>query len=842
MSLGRYILGRWPTNSSSALTGAGGPSFLRSRVSDFWSTSGQPIYYRDPIPANNIAAAGLLDPVAKNMLNFFPSPTSSTLPSQGNNFYAEQSVPTTSDEMNIRIDQNLTQNARLYARFSRKWEAKVESGDLYGSSDPAGPGQTNPNNRYSVASGFTDAFSPTLSLSVNFGFNRWVEGNVGQGLNFKSSSLGLPARIDVISPFFPTVNISGYGSLGLATNESTAEEEGSLSADIIKVFGPNTLSLGYMGILGEANGGFLVHTTFGFTSAFTDGPDPQHPSSGTGNAFASFLVGAANNGDTGDVELPGYSIYYHGWYVQDDWKASKTLTLNLGLRYGFQLAPVEHHNEQAYFDPEQENPISQFASGGPYYGQLVYNGPGNRYYYINSFNHFSPRAGFSYLTRNKLVTRGGFALFFPDQWAGDTTSPGFAQVTNLVSSLNGGLNPSSTLSNPFPQGILPVVGNSEGGLTDIGQYLTTSWHKRPSSYVEQWMIGFEYSPTAHDVIEASYVGNHGIKMVFGTNGLNMNQLPPQYLAGGSAALNAPVANPFYDLPPAAGSSCGLSGSTVPAFQLLLPMPQYCDAVMNAKDPIAFSFYDALDLKYRHRSHNLTVMATYTHGKMLDDTIGSSAFNPYPEVVRNNYDLAAEKSVDPYDTLNATVVDYIYDLPAGRGQKYGANLSGPLNALVGGREVAGITSFRQGIPIGINGNLNSASVYGGGQHANVVGDPNKAGAVAANPNCSAPGKIGTAQSWYNPCAFVPAAAGTFGDAPRFFSNLRTPSYNDTDLSISKWFNFTEKVRSQFRVEMFNAFNRVNFGPPSNVTVNSVNAGALTNADIARQIQLALKIYW
>ena len=804
------------------------------------NTAGQTVQIRDPVPGNNIAGlAGLEDPAAKNMVTYFPAPTNTNLSS---NFFANASVPTTSNEMNVRIDQILTDNSRFYARFSRKWEEKAQSAPFFGASNPAGPGQINPNNRYSVASGYSQVLSPTLTLSVNFGYNRWVEGNVGQGAGFKSSTLGLPAVLDQVSPYFPLVNISGYVSLGNATTEATALDEGTISADVVKVKGNHTFTFGYMGILGMVLGGAPIHTTFGFTSAFSAGPNPSNPTSGTGNAFGSFLMGAAASGTSGSAQYPALSKHYSGWYLQDDWKATKSLTLNLGMRYDFQLAPTERHNRQAYFLPDQVNPISSFASGGPYYGQLVYNTPGNRYFYQNSYTNFSPRLGFSYMASKKLVVRGGGALFFPDEWAGDPTMPGYAQTTSLVSSLNGGLNPSSTLSNPFPQGILPIVGNTQGGLTDVGQNLSTGFFKRPMSYVEQWMFGLQYSLTPRDMIEADYVGSHALKFVI--SGLNTNQLPPADLALGSSALTAAKTNPFFGLGPVAGSGCGLAGATVPAYQLMLPMPEFCDTVTNAKDDIAFSFYDALNVKYQHRlSNDLTILGTYTRGKALDDTIGGSAFEVfYGETVRNNYNLAQEKSVAYADTPNAAVVSYIYSLPVGRGKSIGQNWGKKTDAAFGGWQVAGDTTFDEGEPIGINGNLNSASVYGGGQHAQVVGNPTVPGNVAANPNCTGPSKVRNITTWYNPCAFMPAAAGTFGNAPRYFSNLRRPPYYDTDISLSKWTNLSDSLRMQFRAEFFNAFNHVNLGPPTNVTVSTGSAGSIVLADIARQIQFALKIYW
>ena len=287
------------------------------------------------------------------------------------------------------------------------------------------------------------------------------------------------------------------------------------------------------------------------------------------------------------------------------------------------------------------------------------------------------------MATKKLVVRGGGALFSPDEWARDLTMPGYTQTTNVISSLNGGLNPSSTLSNPFPQGILPVAGNTQGGLTDVGQNLSTEAFKRPSSYVEQWMFGLQYSLTPRDMIEADYVGNHALKFVI--SGLNLNQLPPADLALGSSALTAPVANPFFGLGPVTGSGCGLAGSTVPAFQLMLPMPEFCQTVTNVKDDIGFSFYDALNVKYQHRlSNDLTILGTYTRGKALDDTIGGSAFELfYSEVVRNNYNLAQEKSVAYADQPNAAVVSYIYSLPVGRGKLIGQNWGKKTDEAFGG---------------------------------------------------------------------------------------------------------------------------------------------------------------
>lgn len=784
--------------------------------------AGQAAYIRDPIPGNQLA--NLIDPVAKQILAFYPNPTNSNLAS---NYFSSISAPTTSNEFSVRIDHDVSTSDRLYGRFSRKWETKQVQSPVYGATNPAGPGQSNPNNRYSLGLGYNHVLSSTLVTSVNFGFQRWIEANVRQGYPFKPSSLGLPTALDENSPFFPDIQVSGFAELGMAQQRSFSNNVGTLSVDVIKTHGTHTLSFGYMGILTQLNGGGLSPTVFTFDQAFTSGPDPTNPTPGTGFPFASFLLGTAASGSTGISILPANEKIYHGVYLQDDWKASRKLTLNLGLRYDIQLAPTERHNRQVYFDPTAINPISALV-GGTYRGALVYNNGSNRGLYGASFRNVAPRIGTSYLLSKNLVIHSGFGIFFPTAYLGTPSTQGYSSTTNFISSLNGGLNPASTLNNPFSQGIVPITGNSLGGLTAVGQQTGTVVYQRSSPYVEQWTLGFQYLPTPNDVVEVSYVGNHGIKMVTG-NGINLNQLNPKYLSQGTALVN-PVANPFYGQPAVAGSACGLDQQTVPAFQLLLPMPQYCDSVIFSGAPVGTSNYNALQARYTRRAaHGLTVMASYTYSKFMSNVSGPEEWALLQQVhIRDYYNLAAERSVDSNDVPHSAVISYIYELPVGRGKKFGSGFSRPVDALVGGWEVSGASSFRMGVPLSINGNVNPTSTFGGNQNVNVIGDPTK----VANKGV---------QQWFNTSAFAVAAPGTFGNAPRFFSNLRAPGLDNTDFAISKWFHLTESLRGQFRAEMFNAFNHPNFAPPD-TNISDLAFGQLVDANPARSVQFGLKIYW
>jgi Carboxypeptidase regulatory-like domain/TonB dependent receptor len=816
--------------------------------------AGSTVLVRNPITGNNLS--GMVTPVAQNMLQYFPTPTTSAI---GNNFFASSAVPIVYNEIAVRIDHNITDTARIYGRFTHKSETQTTAGDLYGAHDPGGPGQVSPNNRYSVALGYSQMFSPTLTASLNMGFQRWVGGSNGEGYRFQPSSLGLPAALNAITPMFPQISFSAdvnsliagltsaYTPLGTSSQGATPDQIGTVSADFTKVLHTHTLSFGWIAASRQVNSESIGKTTFNFTQGFTSGPDPGFPTPGTGDSFASFLLGDAFSGSTGIVASPAQTQHTQGLYIQDNWKVARRLNINLGLRYDLQGAPTERYNHTAYFDPTKVNPISSLVPGGngPYLGELVYNSASNRGLFQTHYDNFAPRAGFTYQVFKSLIARGGFGIFYPPDFWDIHANPGYSQTTNYVSSLNGGLSPAPgyNLSTPFPSGILPVTGNANGGLTDVGQSIgQTIQYQNHSPYVEMWTFGLQYSPSSKDVVEADYVGNHVNHLPVG-NGINLNELPPADLALGNAALTAPVNNPFANLAAMAGSSCGLQNPTVPRFQLMLPMPQYCDNVDAFLTTIGESLFDSMQLKYTHRAKNLTILANYTLYKWLDDATFMSPGNDifYTSITRNNYDLKAEKSLDNYSSPNSAVVSFIYNLPFGRGQRFGSGFNRVENAILGGWEWSAINTFRQGSPISPQANTNNGTLFGGNRHADIVGDPNQPGNFAGNPGCIGPTQIHTVAAWYNPCAFITPTGTDFGDAPRYL-DLFSPSLIWTDMAAEKWFNLKgEALRMQFRGEFFNAFNHPLLGTPL-AGVGTSTAGVISFADVSRQIQLAVKFYW
>jgi hypothetical protein len=449
---------------------------------------------------------------------------------------------------------------------------------------------------------------------------------------------------------------------------------------------------------------------------------------------------------------------------------------------------------------------------------------GNRGQYNTSYKEFAPRLGFAYEVMPKLVMRGGYGIFYPRQYPGVPIIPGYASETPYIASTNG-IAPCNgcMLRNAFSSGLVPVVGNTQGGLTNVGFSAGAVSPTRKTYYSEQWSYGFQYAPTTSDVIELSYVGNHSVHVT--TSGLNLNQLDAKYLSMGNA-LDTLVPNPFFGH--ITSSGCGLDQATVQQGQLLRPYPEFCDVTENL-DPAGNGTYNALDFNYTHRAtKDLTLLASYTFSKFLDNIGGPTTWANtsanFSENIRNVYNLAAEKSVDANDVTHSLVLSYVYELPVGRGKKLGSGMNSVLNAIVGGWQTSGIATFKGGFPLRINvGNLNE---FGIGQNVNVVGDYH-----VANQ---------TLTQWFNPAAFAQASKWELGNAPRYFSDLRSPGYKNIDLSIQKYFPVHESVRFQFRLDMFNAFNHVNFYKPN--TFMGGGFGTINAAWGPRLMQAALKLYW
>ena len=776
--------------------------------------------------AGNIIPSTMFDSVAKNMLPFWPDPnsTSSTF-----NYIQSAASPFHSDEYSVRVDHNFTDATRLNVRWSQKYETKTNAPEYYGSDNPGGPGVVAPNNRWSFNAGLNHIFSPTLVMSLNFGLNRWIEQSHAQAFGYKASNLGLPSFIDDISPLFPLVTPAGVLGLGPGAGNGLDEYAvprniGTGSVDFSKTAGRHNMSFGFMEVLNQLNGGHYFTTNFNFPASMTGGPDPQAAISGTGSGLASLLLGFGT-GQTGFNDWPATSKKYLGWYFQDDYKATNKLTLNLGLRYEIQTAPIARGNHQVFFDPTATNPIST-QLGYTVLGADVYNTEYNPSLYRTSFNNLAPRIGATYRINDKLALRTGYGIFFVPSFPGNGPNQGFSQSTPWVSTQSDGVTPQNLLSNAFPNGMIPAKGSANAGLQDVGFGTTAVYPNRHTPYVQQWMAGVQYSITDNDLIDLSYVGNHGVHMI--ASGVQRNQLPDADHDTLGQHIYDLVPNPFYGT--ITNSGCGLADATIIRGQLLKPFPQYC-SVYEVNAPVGSSSYNALQATYTHRwKSGLSILASYTWSKFLDNVNGASGWAFVgSSAIRNFNNLNAEKSVDGNDIPNSLVVNYIYELPFGKGKRFGSSMNGAANAFLGGWQVAGATSFKGGFPLSILCSDNSNSLGGSVGRCDLVGNPKPA-------NQSITG-------WINRSAFAESKPFEYGNSPRYLANLRAPGFQNWDMAIQKyWGIYREGMKLQFRAEMFNAFNHPNFYAP-NQNYEDVSAfGKISNTLPPRDVQLGLKFYW
>ncbi|MGH9628144.1 MAG: TonB-dependent receptor domain-containing protein, partial [Bryobacteraceae bacterium] len=367
--------------------------------------------------------------------------------------------------------------------------------------------------------------------------------------------------------------------------------------------------------------------------------------------------------------------FYHGAYVQDEWRVTSKLTLNLGLRYDIDLPRTERYDRMNWFDPDARSPLADVVPGFPdLRGGVRFVGVDRnpRTHYNIDGDNFAPRVGFAYQATEKTVVRAGYGHFYgpSNQAAQGTVGPfGFRTENLWVTSLDNGLTPFNTLRNPYPQGFRPVPGASEGLLTQAGANLQGVLQDTLAPMSMQWNLTVQRELPLNSLIEVGYVGNRGLHLFRSTeSGLNLNQLDPRYMELGSR-LNDRVPNPFSGIV----DNGVLVGSTVSRAQLLRAYPQFTD-IIPLYSSGASSNYHSLQITGRKRfSHGFQFEGSYTWAKIIDE--GTQH--------QDSYNIRASRSLADHDIAHRFVMSYIYELPFGRGRRFGAGSSRVMDLLLGG---------------------------------------------------------------------------------------------------------------------------------------------------------------
>ncbi|MBY0506939.1 MAG: TonB-dependent receptor [Bryobacteraceae bacterium] len=780
---------------------------------------------RDIFPGNVIPSSRF-DPVAVKATTYYPRPNQVPDLIGRNNFYNSGAAAINTANADARIDHNLSDQQRIFGRFSyrRSYNAPPQlfPGEL---GIAEGRVINNDFGRNAVVD-YTRTLNPTslLNLRLSFARNRFLFDN--QGLGFVPSSLGLPKSLDtaVDRLMFPRFDVSTQASLGGSDHRQSGFNNCGLSGSYSKIAGQHSLKVGYEGRMLRINvWEARAAGTFGFTAAMTQGPNPTAASANAGFGFASFLLGTGTSGNFyQNWKNVAAQSFYQAFYIQDDWRVTRKLTLNLGLRYDFDTPRTERYNRLSWFDPSLKSPLADRVPGfGNLQGGLRFVGvDGNdRTQFNGDFNNLAPRLGFAYQLNQKTAIRGGFAqLFGPSTLSAQgTVGPyGFRVETPWVASLDG-ITPLNRLSNPFPEGFKPVPGSSQGALTAIGSNLDAPLSNTNTPYTLQYNLAIQRELPGAVLLEAAYVGNRGRQLSRGgEGGFTNNQVDPRYLSLGNQ-LNQLVDNPFF------GFGTGvLANRQVSRAQLLRPYPQF-GSIYPLFSQGATSDYNSLQVTFSKRfSQGIVFEGSYAWAKAIDE--GTS--------YQDSTNARTSRAVSSVDVPHRLIFSGVYELPFGRGRRFGSGLSKSLDAAFGGWQMNGIFNLQSGSALGIGAN-NTAGLF--------------TEAIRANSNGQDPSLRVDAHArldrWFDTSVFSQPAPFTLGNVSPLVTRLRNHHINNLDLSIFKQFQILEKLKLQFRAEAFNSLNRVRFGGPNtNVTAGANFGRVTTQSNDPRQMQFGLKLIW
>ena len=780
-----------------------------------------------------------LDPLAARLSALFPAPNTNI---NGSNFLAEPKRKATQNNFDIRIDHNISGRDSLFGRFSYEDQPSFIPSPFNNALDGGAFQDGNQDDSYrSAAVSETHTFSQTMVNEFRLGYNRINSHRFQLNSNTNvAAQLGFPGV-----PFgpnnggLPTMTIDdGTAEIGSFGYLPSIEKQNAYVIDenLSKIHGRHSLKFGTELRLIE----FTIFQPaqsrgyMDFASAFTD--NAAAPTTG-GEAYATFLLGLT---DSATITNQHNVDYHHGdysWFAEDDIRATRKLTLNLGLRYEVFTVVKARFNEEANFDFANDSlivPRGQTATLTPtiasYIPILRTGTPG---LISPDLHNFAPRAGLAYQITDKLVFRAGYGIFYGGEENGpySNPSPGFNPpffVTEnftqpcFLSAANPAV-PSLNCAVVGPENV-PLLHLFQGfpanSLIDPNTPLLFSESPTlPTPYTQQWHLGFEYQLPSQMMLEVSYAGSHGADLYGMYNG---NQAQPNVTfctTNGNTPENCPTA-PRRPFPAVDG---GID-------------------TLRAND---LSNYDALQVHLEKRlSNGLQFGASYTYSHALDDASSASLGSLNNGDFRYQQFPGLEYGNSDFDVRQRFVINYAYQLPFGHGKKFGGNASGVLNQIIGNWQVAGITTAQTGnwFTVTDGGAISSVSTSDGGGAVENVQRPNLVGNPNARP-CM-PGTL------FNTCAFATNTTFfTFGDEGR--NVVRGPGLQDWDFSIFKLFPVRERMHLEFRAEFFNIWNHLNplLGPsgaiseePIAVEWGTPQFGQAQAARDPRFVQFAMKFYF
>jgi hypothetical protein len=817
---------------------------------------------RQPFAGNRIPTARM-DPTALKILTFLPKERRSAgdpFTALGNNTYANPATDR-ENQWDLKVDHNITDNQHLVGRYS-SWTIGTDGvGTLPGSSDsnpnPADSGLIPLHRKsYQGMVGYTWTVNPKSILDVRVGYQRYASSSTNEFAcqplfdscknPFDPTQAGFPSYISSYSDLqgFPTITFSGgYQSLGIGNNQWYTPNSLVGQVTWSQVVGRHILKFGfdwrrqrYVRINGSDRTG-----SFSFADTMTRRINTVSDPNNSGNAIASFLLGYASSGSISKQNITDTVSDYFAGFVQDDFKVSPKLTLNLGLRYDVFVPLWDRHNALSFFNPKVVNPLNDqidrgllpaqmsptILGGEEFPNQGVLQGVNNTM--TTQWKNFAPRIGFAYQAISRTVIRGGFAMLYHSQLGEASVAPSdsFSVSNQMVTSLDGA-HPFNVLSNPFPNGLIYPSQGSLGYLTNVGQtaYVILGSNSSKVPYLFQWNLNIQRELPGRVLAEIGYTGTLGRQL--NRPPININELAPNYVQLGSQ-LNQLVPNPFRGLPGIPSSSI-LAQPTVQLGQILRPFPEFTTVTAYDRNG-ANSEYHGMTLKVEKRfSQGLTLVGSFTASKLMDNFSGIPTWlGSGPARDRTYYDTHREWSLNEEDVPRRLVISYTYELPFGKNKHWLAHGIG--SQIAGGWQLASIHTFSAGIPIQVVGGTAYHAFGAGTQRPNSTG---KSAALSGRAE-------DRLNRWFDTSQFTNPAPFTLGNLGRVLPDVRTDGLNQWDFSVRRQFPLaTERCHLEYQAIFKNFLNHPDFAHPQR-DFTSADFGRITaTATSPRLIQMQLAV--
>ena len=798
-------------------------------------------YHRAPF-AGNIIPLSRLDPIAAKVVNFYPLPNRA---GSFNNFTKTEISTQPSWQINSRVDHNISEKLRLSGRYWYGHSYSNVVNNVYGSpADPDyGPTTVRINN---AALESTYSLNPTTILTARFTIDRVY--NVRTGVKFDPTSVGWPSYL-LAGGFvtMPEVQPAGYSNIyNFCVDTISNQTLPYYGASLNKVKGAHNMKIG-----GEQRIFFNNFTQpctpaglIGTSNAKT-AQSVFNPAAGAfGNSIASMLLGWTDSAQLTIQPGPATKSKETAFYFQDDWRVNNRLTVNLGLRYEWSTPYTERYNHSEFAN-FHENSGMTIPGIGAIYGVSDFATASHRS--VNpDRNNIAPRLGLAYRLTAKTVLRAGAGVYYNNNPATSDwlMGPAFRGATNASGSQDGGITQYGTFDNPFPRGVVFPQGTAYGKLNMWGLANGTQMgYNFRNGEIYQWNGGVQRELKGNMMLEVDYTASrsHHLPLAYYANKNFVSAA--DRVKYGSIGLSQQVANPFYSLFQGPNAIFNVPASTynsptLPQINLLRPYPQFDGGFTDwaaSGDPEGNARYDALQVRLEKRySDGLYFLGSYTFSRILNDGPGSntwlgdtSSSNTWGTQDPGN--IRGEWSVSSGDTPHRLVCSAGYELPVGRGKRFGKNMNRWVNGVVGGWQLNGNLAWQSGQPLNVQ--LANPRMADGGQRPNVTGDPRSSFSI--KQVVDGKGLFANASAFSDPGDQVP------GNAPRYDSRLRGDGINNLDASIFKNFKVRESMNVQFRGEFINFTNTPRFNNP-NVVVGSPSFGTIFGQyNTPRRIQLGLR---